>query len=94
KKNMEENLVRALEMKYAEIRSLETALESDEELVSILESVRKTAMSQYNNGTITASEYLMEWSKEKEAIINRAIHAVSLARAKVEYLNIAGKEIE
>lgn len=94
KKSLEENLDRALEMKYAEIRSLETALESDDELISILESVRKTALSQYNNGTITASEYLMEWSKEKEAVINREIHAVSLARAKVEYLNIAGKEIE
>ncbi|MEE4214308.1 MAG: TolC family protein [Bacteroidales bacterium] len=94
KKSLEENLDRALEMKYAEIRSLETALESDDELIATLESVRKTALSQYNNGTITASEYLREWSKEKEAVINREIHAVSLIKAKVEYLNIAGKEIE
>ncbi|MGM0666931.1 MAG: TolC family protein [Bacteroidota bacterium] len=94
KKSLEENLVRALKMKYAEIRSLETALENDDELISTLESVRKTALSQYNNGIITASEYLREWSKEKEAVINREIHAVSLTKAKVEYLNIAGKEIE
>lgn len=94
KKSLEENLVRALEMKYAEIRSLETALESDDELIATLGSVRKTALSQYNNGTITASEYLTEWSKEKEAVIKREIHAVSLIKAKIEYLNIAGKEIE
>ena len=94
RKSLEEKLVRALEMKYAEIRSLETALESDDELIATLGSVRKTALSQYNNGTITASEYLREWSKEKEAVINREIHAVSLTKAKVEYLNIAGKEIE
>jgi len=94
KKSLEENLKRALEMKYAEIRSLETALESDDELIATLESVRKTALSQYNNGTITASEYLTEWSKEKEAVIKREIHSVSLTKAKIEYLNIAGKEIE
>jgi len=94
RKNLEENLSRALEMKYAEIKSLESALESDEELISIHKNVRNTALSQYNNGTITASEYLSEWNKEKQAVINREIHAVSLARAQIEYLNIAGKEIE
>jgi len=94
RKNLEENLNRALKMKYAGIRSLESALENDEKLISALKSVRKTALSQYNNGTITASEYIREWSKEKEAVISREIHAVSLAKAKVEYLNIAGKEIK
>ena len=94
RKDLEDNLSRALEMKYAAIRSLESALENDEKLISALGSVRKTALSQYNNGTITASEYITEWSKEKEAVISREIHAVSLAKAKVEYLNIAGKEIK
>ncbi|MEA1887937.1 MAG: TolC family protein [Bacteroidota bacterium] len=94
RKNLQENLSRALEMKNAEIRSLESALENDEELISTLKSVRQTALSQYNNGTITASEYITEWSKEKEAVISREIHAVSLAKAQVEYLNIAGKEIK
>lgn len=94
KKSLEENLDRVLEMKAAEIRSLEAALGRDNELISLLENVRKSALSKYNNGTITASEYLVEWSKEKEAVISREIHSVSLARAKVEYLNIAGKEIE
>ncbi len=94
KKNLEDNLSRALEMKYGEIRSLVSVLQSDEELISTLKTVHKTALSQYNNGTITASEYLSEWNKEKQAVINREIHAVSLARAQIEYLNIAGKEIE
>ena len=94
KKNLEDNLSRALEMKYSEIRSLVSVLQSDEELISTLKTVHKTALSQYNNGIITASEYLAEWNKEKQAVINREIHAVSLARAQIEYLNIAGKEIE
>ncbi|MFO7851783.1 MAG: TolC family protein [Bacteroidota bacterium] len=94
KKRLEENLSRALEMKEAEIRSLESALKSDKELISTLKAVRKTAQSQYNNGTITASEYLVEWNKEKQAVIKREMHAVNLAKAQVEYLNIAGKEIE
>ncbi len=94
KKVMEDKLSRALEMKKAEIKSLISALESDEELIATLGKVCATALSKYNNGTITASEYLVEFNKEKQAVINREIHRVSLAKARVEYLNIAGKEIE
>jgi len=94
KSNMEERFKRALGMKYAEIRSLESALESDEELISTLMAVHKTALSRYNNGTITVSEYLTAWDKEKQAVINREIHAMRLAKARVEYLNISGKEIK
>jgi outer membrane protein TolC len=94
KKTLEKNLNRALDMKYAEIKSLESALVSDKELISTIKNVSNTALSRYNNGTITASEYLSEWNKEKQAVLNREIHAVNLAKAQVEYLNIAGKEIE
>ena len=94
KKNLEENINRALIMKHAEIRNLESVLQSDKELIATLQSVRQTALSQYDNGTITASEYLAEWLKEKEAVISREIHSVSLVKAQVEYMNIAGKEIE
>jgi len=94
KKNLEENINRALIMKHAEIRNLESVLQSDKELILTLQAVRQTALSQYDNGTITASEYLAEWLKEKEAVISREIHTVSLAKAQVEYMNIAGKEIE
>ncbi len=94
KKTMEENINRALEMKYAEIRSLASTLESDRELIATLKTVSSTARSQYQNGTITASEYLAEWNKEKKAVINHEIHSVSLAKAKVEYLNIAGTDIK
>jgi len=94
KKTLEDNFSRALKMKYAEIKSLESALVRDKELISTLKNVSNTALSQYNNGTITASEYLSELNKEKQAVINREIHAVTLAKAQVEYLNIAGKEIE
>ncbi|MBN1388406.1 MAG: TolC family protein [Bacteroidales bacterium] len=94
KKDLADNFNRALKMKYAEIISLESALASDKELISTLKNVRNTALSRYNNGTITASEYLAEWNKEKQAVITREIHAVNLAKAQVEYLNIAGKEIE
>ncbi|MDZ7738778.1 MAG: TolC family protein [Bacteroidales bacterium] len=94
KEKLKDNLSRLLEMKYAEIRSLEESLSSDRELISTLKSVRKTARSQYNNGTITASEYLSEWNKQKQAEINLEIHSVNLARARIEYLNIAGLTIE
>ncbi len=94
KETIEENLTRALEMKYAEIRSLEESIKSDKELTATLKNITKTAYSQYNNGTITASQYLIEMNKEKQAEINYEIHIINLARARIEYLNIAGIEIE
>ena len=94
KKDLSENLNRLLEAKNAEIQSLNKMLESDTELITIRERITGSAESQYKNGTITATEYLNELNAEKQALINFEIHKINLALAKVEYLNISGKEIE
>jgi deoxycytidylate deaminase len=40
---------------------------------------------------ITATEYVTELHAETEAKLNLRIHQVQLARAKYEYLAVAGK---
>jgi outer membrane protein TolC len=94
KSDLTNNLKRVLEAKNAEITSLETLLETDSELIALRKRITATAESQYENGTITATEYLNEMNSERQALVNYEIHKINLSLAKIEYQNISGKEIE
>ena len=94
KKDLEDNLTRQLVSKTAEISSLKTLLNTDSELITLRKRITASAESQYENGTITATEYLNEMNSEHQAEINYEIHKISLAMARIEYMNIAGKEIQ
>ncbi len=94
KTDLTENLNRLLESKKAEINSLESLIESDAELIEIRKRITSAAESQYDNGTITATDYLNEMISERQAMINYEIHKINLAVAQIEYLNISGNEIE
>lgn len=94
KKDLSDNLNRLLEAKNAEILSLKKMIETDKELITLRKRITASADSQYENGAITATEYLNELNSEKQALINYEIHTINLAIARVEYLNISGREIE
>jgi outer membrane protein TolC len=94
KSDLTDNLKRLLDAKSAEISSLRSLIESDSELIEIRKRITAAAESQYENGTITATEYMNEMNSEKQALINYEIHKINLAMAQIEYLNISGKEIE
>jgi outer membrane protein TolC len=94
KKDMTDNLKRLLNSKEADIKTLNELMETDIKQISLRKNITASAESQYQNGTITATQYLSEFNSEKQAMINYEIHKINLALAKVEYLNISGKEIE
>src|SRR5450759_892233 len=94
KTDLADNLSRLLESKNAEITSLKTLIETDTKLITLRKRITATAESQYENGTITATEYLNEMNSERQALINYEIHKINLALAGIEYLNISGKEIK
>jgi outer membrane protein TolC len=94
KNDLTDNLKRMLETKMAEIKSLQRLLSTDNELINLRKRITASAESQYENGTITATEYLNELNSEKQAQINYELHKVNLAMARIEYMNISGKEID
>jgi outer membrane protein TolC len=94
KSELTDNLNRLLDAKSAEISNLKSLLESDSELIALRKKITAAAESQYENGTITATDYMNEMNSERQALINYEIHKINLAMARVEYLNISGKEIE
>jgi outer membrane protein TolC len=94
KNDLTDNLNRLLVSKNAEILSLKALIERDNELISLRKRITASAESQYQNGTITATEYMNELNSERQALINFEIHKINLSMARIEYLNISGKEIE
>jgi outer membrane protein TolC len=94
KSDLEDNLKRQLDSKASEISSLNELLITDGELIALRKRISAAAESQYENGTITATEYLNEINSERQSVVNFEIHKINLALAKIEYLNISGKEIE
>jgi outer membrane protein TolC len=94
KNDLTDNLKRLLESKNSEILSLKALAESDSDLIALRKRITSSAESQYQNGTITATDYMNELNSEREAAINYEIHNINLSMAKIEYLNISGKDIE
>jgi outer membrane protein TolC len=94
KNDLSDNLKRLLDTKQGEITSLQSLLDTDNELITLRKRITSSAESQYENGTITATEYLNELNSERQAVINFEIHKINLALARIEYMNISGKEIE
>ena len=94
KNDLTDNLKRLLESKNSEILSLKALVESDSDLIALRRRITASAESQYQNGTITATDYLNELNSEQDASINYEIHKINLSMAKIEYLNISGKDIE
>ena len=53
---------------------------SDDEIVSLRESVRKVSESRYRNGVITVNELLRDIMSENRAIIERSRHELELLK--------------
>jgi outer membrane protein TolC len=94
KKDLTDNLNRLLVSKNAEIISLKNLIDRDNELIALRKKITTSSKSQYQNGTVTATEYLNQLNSERQALINNEIHKINLSMARIEYLNISGKEIE
>jgi len=94
KSDMTDNLRRQLDSKLSEINSLRELVKTDSELIGLRKRITSATESQFENGTITATEYLNELNSEKSAVINSEIHKINLALAGIEYMNISGHEIE
>jgi len=93
KNDIIDNLRRLLDAKRAEIESLEALVKSDDELLELRKRIREAAEAKFENGVITATDYLNELNAERQALLSQQIHMVNLGKAKVEYMNICGKEI-
>lgn len=66
----------------AEINKLNQLLSSDDEIVDLLSSIKNTALTQMENGVITANDYLVEVNKEDQARQSKILHEMQLLMAQ------------
>lgn len=74
-----------------EISNMEALIEADKEIVILREKVLESATSQLKNGVINSSEYLTEFNKLYESMIDQKLHEIQLDLAKANYSVIKGE---
>ncbi|MFO7575140.1 MAG: TolC family protein [Bacteroidales bacterium] len=94
KSDAEVKLRLMLEAKQAEIETIRESIEKLNEIIALRSRVSAAMTSRLNNGTITASEYLIATNPEREAIISLEIKKINLIKAGYEYLFITGNELK
>ncbi len=61
-----------------ELIKLNTLIQTDEELVALRNSIKKTSQIQLENGIITSNDYIKEVNAEDQARQNKALHEIQL----------------
>ena len=87
------NLKAALEQKETEIAKYDQIILKDEEIVAKRKEIIKASSSQLENGAITSTEYLTELNALNAAELNKALHKVQQAFAKIQYQILTGNQI-
>lgn len=69
----------------SDIRKYSELIVKDEKIVVLREHILKSATSQFQNGTITSSQYIIELNNLYEAKIDQQLHHIQLTLAKANY---------
>ncbi len=64
---------------------------TDDEIITLQTSLKKTAAAQFENGTLSANDYLNELNAETMSKLNKKLHEIQLSMAKLNYQFAMGK---
>ena len=90
KQSFDSNLRADLFKRIENITKFNKLLETDDEILELQSNVVKTALVQFNNGTITSTTYLIELNKLAKAKLNAEAHKLQLIFAKYQYITAIG----
>ena len=88
-----QSLTRSIQEDLATIDRLDSTLAMDQEIIGLREQVERETRPRYEEGVVTASEYLDRTTDVLEARLAQATHRVQLAQARAQFLTILGLEI-
>ena len=83
----------AIESDQAAVDRLQNALTLDQRIVMLREQVERSTQTRYQEGVVTASEYLDRSSELLQARYTRAGHQVELAQSGARLLTTLGLEV-
>lgn len=90
KETFDKNVSVTVQQYIADINKFEQLIKADLQIISLRESITKSASSQLDNGVITSTDYLQEFNAEMQARLNLATHKVQLKQARINYLAATG----
>ena len=79
-----------LRQQNAEISKVQELIESDDDIVTLYESVKTTTQVELENGTATSNDYLIAVNAEDQARQNLALHQIQLLMAQYNYQTTSG----
>lgn len=80
----------SLSQQNAEIAKIQALMKTDNQIIALRESVKRTTKIQLENGTATANDYLIAVNAEDKARQNLIVHQMQLLMAQYNYLNTTG----
>ena len=84
----------AAKQQTAELDRFSQLLATDEEIITLRESIKTTAAAQLENGVINTNDFLREVNAEDQARQNRILHGIQLLMAQYSLDNTLGTDIE
>ncbi len=85
KATFKQNIRILLKKDIAEINKYKTLILKDDEIIALRQKITNTISAQFDNGIITATDYLVELNAETQARLNKQVHIIQLAKAKANY---------
>lgn len=86
-------LRRSVEQDLASIDRLGSALDEDDQIISLRENILVETRSRYRESVVTSAEFVDRQTDVLSARLNRAIHRVELAQAQAHLLTTLGVEV-
>lgn len=85
-------LARSVTRSRATIAYLESALTTDDRIVALREQVERETRARFDEGVVTAAEYVNRRTDVLDARLARITHRIELAQARTSYLTTLGIE--
>jgi outer membrane protein TolC len=81
----------AVKQQNAEILKFRQFLKTDDEIISLRESVKKVSLAQLQNGVINSNDYIRDVNAEDLAQQNKILHKIQMLMAEYKQQNIMGE---
>jgi len=84
----------AAKQQNAELDRFRQLLTTDDEIITLRESIKTTAAAQLENGVINTNDFLREVNAEDQARLNKILHGIQLLMSQYSLDNTLGTNIE
>ncbi|WP_229212640.1 TolC family protein [Dyadobacter soli] len=84
----------AARQQNAELDRFRQLLTTDDEIITLRESIKTTAAAQLENGVINTNDFLREVNAEDQARLNKILHGIQLLMSQYNLDNTLGTNIE